>query len=136
MIKYQISSGRYRTLINLEKIKTLMKKLASILLGIVSFAHGSVLIKRNLASGLVCPGESVFAAGSNTFVNSLSLNVENDAYLQSFVAPLDSTLCSLSFSMDKPSTNVSVRLDVYDNTTPQINVVNGIASPVASVSIM
>jgi hypothetical protein len=114
-----------------------MNRLVFVTLGIVyafPFARESVLIKRNLGNGLVCPGETTFAAGTNTFVNSLALNVENDAYLQSFIAPLDSTLCSLSFSIDKPSSDVSVKLDIYDDTTAQINVVNGIATPVASVS--
>lgn len=101
---------------------------------IFSIVHA--LSKRASVGAIICPGETVFAAGTNTFVNSLPLTVEKDSYLQAFVAPMDSTLCSLSFSMEKPLTEVSVRLDIYDDTTPQINVVNGIATPLASVSVL
>ena len=117
-----------------------MKRFLCLLFGIgyassSSFSIGSALSKRNL-DNLICPGETVYAAGSNNFVKSLALSVENDSYLQSFVAPLDSTLCSLSFAINVPSSEVSARLDFYDNTTPQINVVKGIATPIISVSVL
>lgn len=114
-----------------------MKRFIYLILSIAhasSFSKDGTLSKRNNA--IICPGETVYAAGTNTFVNSLALTVAKDSYLQAFVAPLDSTLCSLSFSMEKPSAQVSARLDIFDDTTPQINVVNGIATPVASVSVL
>ena len=116
-------------------MKRLLYLLSSIVIAVSSAFSNGALSKRNLGD-LICPGETVFAAGTSNFVNSLALSAQNDSYLQSFVAPIDGTLCSLTFSITQPSGEVSARLDIYDSTTPQINVVNGIATPVISVSVL
>ena len=84
---------------------------------------------------VVCDNMGTYSAGSSTdFAVSPNLVLPDDAYLQAFVAPKDGFLCTLSVSVQVPSSDALATLNIYDNQTPQISIVNGSATAIGSVS--
>jgi hypothetical protein len=81
----------------------------------------------------VCSNNGTYAAGSMTdFASAPSLQVRDDAYLQAFVSPRNGNLCTLSVLIKKPASEAVATLRLYDDTTPQISIVNGTAKEIAA----
>lgn len=81
----------------------------------------------------VCSNNGTFAAGSMTdFASAPLLQVRDDAYLQAFVSPRNGNLCTLSVLIKKPASEAVATLRLYDDTTPQISIVNGTAKEIAA----
>ncbi len=81
----------------------------------------------------ICSNNGTFAAGSNTDLTTApALQVRDDAYLQAFVSPRNGNLCTLSILIKKPSAETVATLRLYDDTSPQISIVNGTAKEIAA----
>jgi hypothetical protein len=91
------------------------------------------LFRRDIVS--TCPNEGTFAAGSATdFASSPVLKVAGDAYLQAFVAPKSGFICTLAISIQEPPAEVKATLRLYNDSTPQISIVNGTGVAQTSVT--
>jgi hypothetical protein len=97
--------------------------------------HAHQLFRRDSNVVSTCPNEGTFAAGSSSdFASSPVLKVAGDAYLQAFVAPKSGFVCTLAISIQEPPAQVKATLRLYNDSTPQISIVNGTGVAQTSVT--